>query len=176
MGLFDKIFNKKEENKDFPPKPKWKPDLPIDLEMILEKAKYYTGQRLQIAIFQFGTIAIFPQRVENIKDEALITLERIYNSHPDFKPLTMDDGNFLIEYSQPAFTIVFNDEIEKHWEYIDNNHLDGVCRDEVLINNKGEKNVFDRVGKICLFGRSKMFLDAQNPNVILTFNPDDKKY
>lgn len=174
MGLFDKFFNKKEEKKDFPPKPKWKPNLPIDLENILEKAKFYTGQKLQLAVLQFGTIVIFPQRTENIKEDALKTLDKIYHSHPDFKPITMDDGNFLIEYSHPAFTIVFENEIEKYWKYIDNNHLDGICNDEVLINNQGQQNIFDKVGKICLFGRSKMFMDAQNPNVVLTFEPENK--
>ena len=58
MGIFDKLFNKKKEVIDFPPKPKWKPNLPIDLNEILEKAKYYTGEKLQIAVFEFGTIVI----------------------------------------------------------------------------------------------------------------------
>ena len=36
MGIFDKLFKQKKEPVDFPPKPKWKPNLPIDLELILE--------------------------------------------------------------------------------------------------------------------------------------------
>jgi hypothetical protein len=83
----------------------------------------------------------------------------------------MDDENYLITYSQPAFTIVFKDEVEKYWEYIDKNHQDGICRDEVLINAQGQQNVFDRIGKICLFGRAKMFMDAQAPEIIKTFDP-----
>jgi len=174
MGIFDKLFNKKKEPIDFPPKPKWKPNLQIDLNQILEKAKYYTGEKLQIAIFEFGTIIIFPERVSDINLSALKTLDLIYNSHPDFNPRTMDDGNYLIEYSQPAFTIVFKEEIEKYWDYIEENHLDGVCTDEVLITPNGEHNVFDEIGKICLFGRSKMFMDAQNPKVVLTFDNMNK--
>ncbi len=85
--------------------------------------------------------------------------------------MTMDDGNYLIEYSQPAFTIVFKEEIEKNWDYIDKNHQDGICRAEVLINAQGQHNVFDSVGKICLFGRAKMFMDAQSPKVVKTFDP-----
>jgi len=168
MGIFDKIFKKKPT--DFPPKPTWKPDLPIDLNFVLDKAKFYTGEKLQLAVFKNGTTIIFPDRVQNIQEEALITIDKIYNSHPDFNPTLMDDGNFLIEYSQPAFTIVLKDEIEKYWDYIEDNHLGGICRDEVLINGKGEHNVFDEIGKICLFGRSRMFMDAQSPEVVLTFN------
>jgi hypothetical protein len=115
-------------------------------------------------------VVIFPTRVDNIEQGAKSTLNRIFNSHPDMKPVTMDDGNYLIEYSQPAFTIVFKDEIENHWDYIEKNHQDGVCRDEVLINGQGQHNVFEKLGKICLFGRAKMFLDAQNPKVVKMFD------
>jgi hypothetical protein len=163
--------NKSEGEKDFPPKPKWKPNLPVDIELIYDKAKYYTGDKLQFAIFQNGTVTFFSNKVDNIEDSAKASLDKIYNFHPDFKPMTMDDGNYLIEYSQPAFTIVFKDEIEKHWDYIDRNHQDGICRDEVLINAQGQHNVFDSVGKICLFGRAKMFMDAQAPKVVKTFDP-----
>lgn len=161
----------KEDNEAFPPKPKWKPNLPINIELIYEKAKYYTGSKLQFAIFQNGTVAFFANRAEAIEDSSKTLLNQIYNSHPDFKPITMDDGNYLIEYSQPAFTIVFKDEIENHWNYIEQNHQDGTCRDEVLINAQGQHNVFDSVGKICLFGRAKMFMDAQEPKIVKTFDP-----
>ena len=161
----------KEKDTDFPPKPEWKPNLPVDIELIYEKAKYYTGDKLQFAIFQNGTITFFSNKVDNIEDSAKASLDKIYNSHPDFKPMTMDDGNYLVEYSQPAFTIVFKDEIESHWDYIDKNHQDGICRAEVLINAQGQHNMFDSVGKICLFGRAKMFMDAQAPKVVKTFDP-----
>ncbi len=147
MGLFDKLLKSWKEP-DFPPTPKWKPNLSIDINLIYEKAKYYTGNKLQFAIFQNGTVAFFSNRVNNIEDSAKSSLDRIYKSHPDFKPMTMDDGNYLIEYSQPAFTIVFKEDIEKHWAYIDTNHQDGICRAEVLMNAQGQHNVFDKVGKI----------------------------
>jgi hypothetical protein len=170
MGLFNRLFkNKKEE--DFPPKPKWKPNLPVDIDLIFEKAKYYTGDKLQFAIFRNGTVAFFSNKVDNIEDSAKASLDKIYQFHPDFKPLAMDDGNYLIEYSQPAFTIVFKDELEKHWGYIDKNYQDGICRAEVLINAQGQHNVFDDIGKICLFGRAKMFMDAEAPKVVRIFDP-----
>jgi hypothetical protein len=170
MGFIDKFF-KKNKDQDFPPKPNWKPDLPVDTNLIYEKAKYYTGDKLQFAIFQNGTVVIFPGKVNDIDASALEILDKIYNSHPDFKHIAMDDGNYLIQYSQPAFTIVFKEEIEKHWPYIDQNHLDGICKAEVLINAKGQHNVFDNIGKICLFGRAKMFMDAQSRKIVKKFEP-----
>lgn len=170
MGFLNKLLTRKNED-DFPPKPKWKPGLPVDINLIFEKAKYYTGEKLQFAVFENGTVIICTNKVDNIKDSALSTLDNIYNSHPDFKPLIMDDGNYLIQYSRPAFTIVFKEEIEKHWDYIDKNHLDGLCISEVLINAQGQRNVFDTTGKIGLFGRAKMFMDAQKPKIIKIFDP-----
>jgi hypothetical protein len=170
MGLFDKIFKTKKEDV-FPPVPKWQPNLPVDLELIYDKAKYYTGEKLQFAIFQNGTVAFFSTKVDNIEDDAKTSLYKIYNAHPDIKPMTMDDGNYLIEYSQPAFTIVFKDEIEIYWDYIDKHHQEGICKAEVLINSQGQHNVFDKLGKICLFGRAKMFMDAQAPKVVKIFDP-----
>ncbi|TVZ56921.1 hypothetical protein OD91_2223 [Lutibacter sp. Hel_I_33_5] len=170
MGIFDKLFNKKKEVIDFPPKPKWKPNLPIDLNLILEKSKYYTDKKIQIAVFENGTVIMFPERVSDINSSAIEILDKIYNAHPDFNPTEMDDGNYTIQYNEPAFNIVFKDEIENHWKYIDENHLDGICTAEVLINSNGEHNVFNEIGKICLFGRSKMFMDAQKPKVVLTFD------
>ena len=157
----------KQSDTDFPPKPKWKPNLPVDIELIYEKARYYTGDKLQFAVFKNGTVTFFSNKVNNIEDSAKASLDKIYNFHPDFKPMKMDDGNYLIEYSQPAFTIVFKDEIENHWDYIDKNHQDGICREEVLINAQGQHNVFDSVGKICLFGRAKMFMQTHNHQKLL---------
>jgi hypothetical protein len=126
---------------------------------------------LQLGLFKYGTVAFFSTRIDNIEEESKICLDKIYNFHADFNPLTMDDGNHLIEYSQPAFTIVFNNELDNHWDYIEKNHRQGICTDEVLINKKGQHNVFDRIGKICLFGRAKMFMDAQDPQIVKTFDP-----
>jgi hypothetical protein len=143
----------------------------LTLIWFFEKAKYYTGNKLQFAIFQNGTVAFFANEIDNIEFGAKDLLDKIYYAHPDFNPIMMDDGNYLVEYSQPAFTIVFKNEIENHLDYIEKNHLDGICKDEVLLNNQGQPNVFDNIGKLCLFGRAKMFLDAQTPKVVRIFDP-----
>jgi hypothetical protein len=160
----------------FPPTPAWKPNLPVDIDLVYEKAKYYTGSKMQFAVFENGTVAYFGFTVGNVKDSALSTLNNIFHAHPDCKPTKMNDGNYLVEYSQPAFTIVFKDEIEKNWSYINRHHQHGVCKDEVLINGQGQSNVFDSVGKICLFARAKMFMDAQSPKVVKIFDPVNKSY
>ena len=170
MGIVNRLFNAIKPT-TFPPIPKWKPELPINHELIVERAKYYTDRKLQFAVFEQGTVVFFSEYVDNLEESANSRLDQIYYSHPDMKPLVMDDGNYLVEYSQPAFTVVFKEEIEMHWEYIDLNHQDGICTGEVLFNAQGQGNVFDDLGKICLFGRAKMFMDAQAPKIVSVFDP-----
>lgn len=172
MGIFDKLFKKKEDKPVFPPRPEWKPDLPVDIDLIYEKSLFYTGRKIQLAVFKNGTVVIFPQPVEEIESSARQIIHDIFNYHVDFNPLEMDDGNYLIRYRLPAFTIVFKDEYEKNWNYIEQNHQKGICPEELLINSKGEGNVFNEVGKICLFGRTKLFMDALDPVIVKTFAPD----
>ena len=98
-------------------------------------------------------------------------LDKVYRYHADFNPQAMDDGNILISYSQPAFSIVFKDEFDSHREYIEQHYLDGVVRDEVLLNANGEPNRLDERGVIGLFGRARMFLDAQDPEILQIWRP-----
>jgi hypothetical protein len=156
---------------DFPPMPKWKPNLLIDIDLVYEKAKYYTNGKMQFVVFEKGTVAYLPERVDNIEESAKLLLDKVFHFHPDFDTLTMDDENYLVTYSQTVFTVVFKEEVETHWNYIDENHQDGVCPDEVLLNAQGQTNVFDTLGKIGLFGRTKMFMDAQCPKIIKIFDP-----
>jgi hypothetical protein len=156
---------------DFPPKPKWKPTVPVDIPRTIEKFSYYTNRKRAFAIFKHGTCVLLPEGSKETEKDAKEILDKVYQHHPDFNSQAMDDGNFMVSYSQPAYSVVFKDEVEAHREYIDQNHLDGVVRAEVLLNAKGEPNKFDERGKIGLFGRARMFLDAQNPTVLQVWRP-----
>ena len=157
---------------DFPPKPKWKPNLPVDIERTIQTFAGYSDKKHTFAVFQNGTCVLIPDGCTNLESTAKEILDRVYNYHPDFNPHLMDDGNFMVSYSQPAFSVVFKDEFEKNRNYIDQNHLDGLTRDEVLLNANGEANKFDEQGKIGLFARSRMFLDAENPVVFKVWRPN----
>jgi hypothetical protein len=113
-----------------------------------------------------------PNDSQNPEKDAKEVLERVYHYHPDFNPTLMDDGHVMVSYSQPAYSIVFKEEFEKYRDYIDHSHQDGLVRHERLRNAKGEWNKFDEQGKIGLFGRARMFLDAQKPTVIQIWRPE----
>ena len=156
---------------DFPPVPKWKPTVPVDIERTIATFAHYTDRRRVFVVFEHGTCVVVPKTSQDPEGEAKQLLDRVYNFHPDFNPRQMDDGNFLISYSQPAYSVVFADEVAANREYIDANHLDGVVRDEVLLDAAGRPNTFDDRGKIGLFGRARMFMDAQAPKVVRVWRP-----
>ena len=161
----------KQRNDDFPPKPKWKPNVPVDIDRTIKAFSYYTDSKRSFAVFTNGTCVLLPDGIQDAEAEARKILDAVYNYHPDFNPQTMDDGNYLVSYSQPAFSVVFSDELAANRTYIDQNHLDGVVRDEVLLNAEKQPNKFDDRGKVGLFGRARMFLDAQTPKVIRVWKP-----
>lgn len=156
---------------DFPPKPAWKPTVPVDISKTVQNFAYYTDYKRVFVIFMHGTCILLPDDSENPESDAKKILKKVYYYHGDFKSDLMDDGHFLITYSQPAYSIVFRDEVEHNRDYIERNYLDGIVRAEVLINARGERNKFDDRGKIGLFGRARMFMDAQNPTIAQTWRP-----
>ena len=156
---------------DFPPKPRWKPSIPVDVPRIVRTFAYYTDRKKAFAVFKHGTCVLLPDPGTNAEGDAKGILDKVYRYHADFNPRTMDDGNVLISYSQPAFSVVFKDEFDSHRKYIEQHHLDGVVRAEVLLNAKGEPNRFDERGMIGLFGRARMFLDAQDPEILQIWRP-----
>jgi hypothetical protein len=91
-------------------------------------------------------------------------LQRILRAHPDMKPMTMDDGNIVVLYSEPAASIVLRDIADAHWDEIEARHMSALATDEVLFTGRGP-NQFDDDAKRALFGRCFMFMDAQDPRV-----------
>ncbi|MHA3774778.1 hypothetical protein ACXR0O_24920 [Verrucomicrobiota bacterium sgz303538] len=172
LGFLASLFGQNKTPDDFPPKPKWRPDIPVDLSVITDRASYYTDKKQTVVIFCHGTCVVLASDAANPQEEAKAVLDRVYRYHPDFNPQEMDDGNFVVSYSQPnCISIVMKTEFEKHREYIRNHHLDGVVRDEVLLNAEKKPNVFNEHGMIGLFGRARMFMDAQHPEVARILRP-----
>lgn len=165
--IFDKFKKKKEPEKVFPPVPDWKPEIAQPIESIIEKIKYYTDNKKDIAIFKNGTCVVLDDNLSDSDAQqfAKEVLNQIYTYHPDMNPMNMDDGNILIQYNHPALNVVLDSHAKEHWSLIDTNHQRALSTDEVLITPLGN-NVFDDFGKKALFGRCFMFMDAQRPEII----------
>ncbi|WP_113958618.1 hypothetical protein [Roseimicrobium gellanilyticum] len=169
------LFRKRRVVRGFPPIPKWKPSIPIDLNSVADRAGYYTDHENVVVIFKHGTCVVLHANVRNPEVEAMSVLERVYNFHPDFNPQLMDDGNWLVSFSQPhCVSLVTKAEFENHRSYIQDNHLQGLVQGEVLLNAEQQPNSFDEPGMIGLFGRARMFMDAQDPVVARILMPKEE--
>lgn len=155
---------------DFPPVPEWRPTMPVDVQRTAKAMARYLDDKRTFVVFEHGTCAVVSDSGEPV-EEARDILEKILHAHPDMNTAEMDDGHWVVRYSGPAMSIVFSDEIEQYWDDIEENHLGGLTRAEVLIGPQGEKNRFNRDGKIGLFGRARMFMDATAPVAVGVWRP-----
>jgi hypothetical protein len=160
-------FKKKEPPRQFPPVPKWRPTFASPIARVIERVSYYTDRKKDFAVFKHGTCAILPLGLTDIaaNAEAKGILHKIFHFHADMKPRHMDDGNIAIQYNHPALNVVISDFAKGHWAEIESSHQDGLATGEVLITPLGH-NKFDDFGKMALYGRCFMFMDAQDPRVI----------
>ena len=170
MGLFSKLFGDEkpeEKPKDFPPVPAWQPNIEIPLETIIDRFRYYTDNKKDFVVLKHGTCVLVADNLteQQAKAEALEIVSRIFNYHPDMDPKSMDDGNILIVYNHPAFTVVLEDITRQHMESIRSNYLNALARDEVILTPAGP-NKFDDFGMKALFGRCYFFMDAKKPEVV----------
>jgi hypothetical protein len=147
----------------FPPVPAWRPDFRPSLDVIVERMHYYAEGKRDFVVFENGTCVVVPKGLsdEDAKAAALQILAMIYRAHPDMNPTEMDDGNILVRYNHPAFNIVPREFAHAHWTEIDEHYREALTESEVMINAQGQPNVFDERGKLGLYARCFMFMDAQ---------------
>jgi len=161
------------EEKQFPPVPKWKPNFTSSIESQLERMIFYTNQEKDLAQFSNGTVVILEDGLDNDKAElfAKEVLSKIYNYHPGMNPVSMKDGNILVQYNHPAYNVVLTEFTKQHINKIESKHLDALATDEVLITGLGQ-NKFDEFGMQSLYGRAFMFMDAQEPRVVRLYRKE----
>jgi hypothetical protein len=169
MGLFSNLFGGEkpaEKPKGSPPVPARQPDIEVPLEKVIDRFRYYTDNKKDFVVFKHGTCVLVSDGLEEeqARKEALETVAKIFNHHPDMNPRSMDDGNILICCNHPAYTLVLEEITRNHMDMIRTNHLRALAWDEVLITPAGQ-NKFDDLGMKALFGRCYFFMDAKKPEV-----------
>lgn len=167
FGNFEKKEPPQEPPKKMPPVPKWRPDIRQPVNEIVERIQFYTNQQRDLVVFEHGTCVLLPEGLsdDQATSHAKEVLAKIYHFHPDMKPLSMKDGNVLVQYNHPAVNLVLDSHATENWTVIEERHLDALTASEVLITPLGP-NKFDAFGMKALFGRCFMFMDAQAPSVL----------
>ncbi len=168
MGFFSGLFGADKPKKDasFPPVPDWEPEIKLPMDKIIDRFSYYTDGKKDFVLFTHGTCVIISDKLsdEDAEKEAIETLVKIFNYHPDMNPVSMDDGNLLVQYNHPAYNVVLDEITRKYMKTIEANHRRALARDEVLITSLGP-NKFDEFGMKALFGRCYFFMDAKKPAI-----------
>lgn len=155
---------------EFPPKPSWAPEFIQPIEDTSERCFFYFNKSVNMVVFKHGTCVLLEDISfeENAVNDATEILNNIINYHPDMNPLKMKDGNVLVQYNHPAYNVVLKSTFENYKIQIEENHLKGLTPDEVLLTPLGP-NKFDEFGMQALYGRTLMFLDAVNPEMVKIF-------
>ena len=96
-----------EREEQFPPAPDWKPEFSPPIAELVERVQYYTDGKKDIAVFRHGTCVLLDDSLsdDDATAMALQMLSEIFNYHPDMNPVTMDDGNIVVQYNHPALTL-----------------------------------------------------------------------
>lgn len=167
MGLFSGLFGgeKSKKNKsNLPPVPEWEPEIAVPIDKVIDRFRYYADGGKDFVVFKHGTCVVVSDGLSDAdaKKEALETVSKIFNYHPDMNPKNMDDGNILIFYNHPAYSVVLDELTKEHVDIIKKNHMRALARDEVLMT-PGGPNKFDEFGMKALFGRCYFFMDAKKP-------------
>tara|TARA_Y100000815_G_scaffold68665_1_gene57720 strand:+ start:323 stop:916 length:594 start_codon:yes stop_codon:yes gene_type:complete len=168
LGLSEMVFS--EESDQFPPVPSWQPAFSAPVELQLERMVFYTDDTRDLVQYKNGTVVVINKGLDDNEAKLFANevLSKIYNYHPDMNPLNMKDGNILVRYNHPAFNVVLTEFTSKYIDTIRNKYRDALATHEVIITGLGT-NVFDDFGKQALDGRTFMFMDAQNPEVVAIY-------
>ncbi len=159
---FEYLANKKTTHINEIP---WKPKAPVQIKKIIDKSVYYVNPKYPNVVFSNGTIVAITNNSKDIKKTAIETLSKIVNYHMDFRVNNTDDGNFLVSYNDPAFSIVFSDELKKYKEDIIKNVKNASPDHEVLLYQGKVDNVNLLVG---LLGRARLWQDFMEKKIVNT--------
>lgn len=164
LGLMISAPNLLLAETDFPPRPAWQPEFKITNDLVEDRMSYYLDDRADFVIFQNGTTVVLPEGLNDAQAiaHAKRVLDAVYNFHPDFHPMAMDDGNLLIKYNHPAYNIVIDAFAEAHMDKIESQQANALAKDEVIIGPEGT-NKFDPFLMKALYGRTFMFMDGHAP-------------
>jgi hypothetical protein len=156
----------------------------IDIEKTAKTLDYYLNGKSSFIILKYGTlIGIYDH--QNPIDAQRIVAERfqsLFQKDVGFNPFPMDDSNWLVEYLHPnqpnhkynVVSIIFHEEVLRYKQEIDHSYLNYIAGDELFLDKDGQPKPFDERGKVGLFARARLFMDARDPKIIKIWNPQTK--
>jgi hypothetical protein len=126
-----------------------------DVDRIEKTAGYYSDGKFFLEIYKNGTCVFPPVSMEN-KAESGDKLLAALNERPvDFTVKEMDDHNFVVQFSNSVFAIVFADEFVEHRDEI-SQQAASLSGDEVVMGRPGAPEEHMLIG---LYARTRLLED-----------------
>jgi hypothetical protein len=132
---------------------------PIDIDRLTKTVEYYSNGRFSSVFFKHGT-CVFPPLGGAKTEEAKNCLKNIHENQP-FEVREMDDGNFIVKFTDEVFSVVFRDE----FYHRKNDIIREVSRSKSTENILGKRNTSEDHIYIGIFARTRLIKDVHSLNV-----------
>jgi len=152
------------------PKPTWRPDVDIDIDVIASKITFFTNNQKPFVVYANGT-CVFPSVIdEGVDEHCYEFLEAVVFQFPNFEVSEMDDGNYLVSFTGPVYSLVLNEEFDKQKVYIVKSiNEGGLLPGEKILSGDDEKKPAEHY-YIGLFARARLYADVADNEVLRHIN------
>lgn len=139
----------------------------VDIDRIEKTAGYYSDGKFFLEIYGSGTCVFPPVSMENKAESGGKLLAALIDHPVDVTVKEMDDHNFVIQFSNAVFAIVFADEFNERRDEI-SQQAEKAGDDEVVMGGPGAPKEHMLIG---LYARTRLLEDIQAPVLVKTMVP-----
>jgi hypothetical protein len=141
--------------------------IPVDVDRIQRTIVYYANGKFHMEIYENGT-CVLPKVLPDGKIESGRRLLIEISEHPiDFFVREMDDHNFVVQFSNFIFSVVFSDEYYKNRNEIIQ-QARAMITDEVLVTKPDSPPDHLYIG---LYARTRLLEDIHAPTLARSVKP-----
>ncbi len=139
----------------------------VDIDRIEKTASYYSDGKFFLEIYGNGSCVFPPVSMENKAESGGKLLAALIDHPVDFTVKEMDDHNFVIQFSNAVFAIVFADEFIERRDEI-SQQAENTVGDEVVIGRPSAPKEHMLIG---LYARTRLLEDIQAPVLMRAMKP-----
>jgi hypothetical protein len=132
----------------------------IDINLVDDAVNYYSNGRFSSAIFENGTCVLPP--VDGNRNAGAISCLSKIKENQRFEVREMDDGNFIVKFSEFIFSVVFLDDYLKNKNQIIKDVLSSTSNEVIL----GKDNLSNDHIYIGIFARTRMLQDMHDRKIV----------
>jgi hypothetical protein len=141
-------------------------DTGIDKGRLVDCVRRYSDEKFHAFLYKFGSW-VFPSSSGGNVAESNRRLAEVVSRKINFDVREMDDGNYVVRFSEKVFTVVLRDEFERLRERVVLEASSGTS-EEFILGKDDSRTEHLYIG---LFGRTRLLQDLKEPEVIEMLAP-----